>query len=59
MLINFTDRVEVCKVVLGVSVEGCNVARFLVPVSVVVVRHHVDDVQVLVQDGNIIACNHT
>ena len=46
MLINFTDRVEVGKVVLGVSVEGCHVARLFVPVSVVVVRHHGDPVQV-------------
>jgi hypothetical protein len=48
--------VEVGEVVLGVRVEGRHVAGLLVPVSVVVVRHHVDDVQVLVQCGHVISC---
>jgi hypothetical protein len=48
--------VEVGEVVLGMRAEGRHVAGLLVPVSVVVVRHHVDDVQVLVQRGHVISC---
>jgi hypothetical protein len=51
--------VEVGEVVLRMRVEGRHVAGLLVPVSVVVVRHHVDDVQVFVQRGHVISCART
>jgi hypothetical protein len=41
-----TYRIKVEEVVVGVRVKGGHVARLLVPVSVVVVRHHGDPVQV-------------
>ena len=36
-------------------IEGCNMTGLLVPVSVVVVGHDVDVVEVLVEQGNVVA----
>ncbi len=35
-------------------VEGCNMSSLLVPVSVVVIGHHIDMVEILVEHGNVV-----
>ncbi len=55
LLISLAYSVEV---VIGGSFvvrQGSHVTSLLVPVPVVVVRHDVDDVQVLREDGHIVA----
>ena len=47
------------EVLAGVSlrhVERRQVARLAVPVAVVVVRHHVDDVEISVQFRDVVTC---
>ena len=57
MALNSTHSVEVGEVVVRMFEEGSDVAGLLVPLAVIVVRHHVDPVQVLADGRNIIPTN--
>ena len=49
-------RIKEVEIILGVLVERRHMSRLLVPVAVVVVRHHVDDVEISVQFRDVVTC---
>ena len=48
--------VEVGNVVIRMEVHRSDVSSLLVPVTVIVVRHHIDDVQVFGEHRHLVSC---
>lgn len=53
-IINGIVCIEVVIIIVGMVVEGRNVASFFIPLAVIIVSHHCDPVQVFGEGGNVV-----